>query len=84
MILYYIYIKIKYSKIKNISYMPYDIILYIYIKIKYNKIKNQHLWSNNINTSYPTTKINNIIKNNIFMIMLKVRTFSIGPDEADL
>ena len=51
--------------------------------MKYNKIKITS-GRNNINTSYPTIDISNIIKNNIFMIMLKVRTFSIGPDEADL
>ena len=34
-------------------------------------------------TSCPSIT-NNIIKNNIFMIILKMRTFSIGPDEADL
>ena len=31
-----------------------------------------------------TSEVNNIIKDNIFMIILKVRTFSIEPDEADL
>ena len=33
---------------------------------------------------YLTTEANNIIKNNIFMIILKVRTFFIGPNEGDL